>query len=87
MKITQEHYQYVKRAIQNVDAARDLADRAARYRHEGLSPKRFRWDCTYGAGLSKWVCENVYPYADDAHIDTMLRAIMRELQIPWAAQS
>ena len=87
MKITKEHYQYVKRAIQNIDSGRDLASHAAQYRREGLSPKRFRWDCTYGAGLSKWLCDNIYSYADDTHIDTMLRAIMRELKITWGAQS
>ncbi len=94
MKISNEHYQYIKRAIEQLDADRDLLSHASQYKAEGLSPKRFRWDCTYGTGLFKWICDNVYrdgPNGDyvnvnDTHIDTVLRKIMRELGINWAAQ-
>ena len=87
MKISNEHYQYMKRAIEQLDADRDLLSHASQYKAEGLSPKRFRWDCTYGTALTKWICDNVYADgADDTHIDTVLRKIMRELGINWAAQ-
>lgn len=41
--------------------------------------KRLRWDWLYAAVPSKWVCETIYPYADDTHLDTALRRIVGEL--------
>jgi hypothetical protein len=41
--------------------------------------KRIRWDYCFGAGLSPWICDNLYIYLNDTHIDTALKSIMREL--------
>lgn len=46
----------------------------------GLSEKRWRWDWCYGTlGMSKWICDNIYPYANDTHLDTALKHITKGL--------
>lgn len=41
--------------------------------------KRYRWDLSYAAGLSGWIADNIYSYADDTHLDTAFKAIVEEL--------
>ena len=41
--------------------------------------KRVRWDVLNASLGCKWVCENIYPYANDEHLDTALRATVRKL--------
>lgn len=43
--------------------------------------KRLRWDCFYSAGLTRFACDNIYQYADDTHIDTALRTILKQLNV------
>lgn len=43
--------------------------------------KRLRWDLSYAAGLTTFFCDNIYKYADDTHIDTALRSVMKQLNI------
>ena len=93
MRIKKDQYDYMRRAIQQLDTDRDLLAHAKQYERDGLTPKRFRWDCCHGTALTKWICDNVYrdgmngdyTGADDTHIDTALRKIMRDLAINWAA--
>ena len=88
MKITAEHRQYMKEA---------MATRLATYPPDALEgyfkaiqadprvtdwQKRYRWDVCHAAGLTPWICSTLYSYANDAHIDTALKAIMAELQVP-----
>ena len=37
--------------------------------------KRARWDLFRAAVPSLWVCDVIYPYAADPHIDTVLRRV------------
>lgn len=63
MKIRQEHLEHLRVA---------LADR--------LPPNatmRQRWDALYAAGLSRWICDNLYSYMNDTHIDTALRSLSK----------
>lgn len=44
------------------------------------SDERIRWNWLYatmieGQPATTWLCENLYPYLDDSHIDTALRRI------------
>lgn len=41
--------------------------------------KRYRWDLLYACVGSQWVCDNLYPYMNDSHIDTALRSIVKPL--------
>ena len=71
MKITQEHYEYMRAAI----CANSKAPTLDEYTRQGLSARRWRWDLLWGAGLSSWLCKVIYPYANDEHVDTVLRQI------------
>ena len=37
--------------------------------------KRFCFDLLYGAGLNSWVCDELYPYLNDSHLYTALKAV------------
>ena len=73
MKVKQEHIDYMRNAILANSKAPTLPDYMAR----GLSEKRWRWDLLYMAGLSSWICDTIYKYANDEHIDTALRHILK----------
>lgn len=82
MKIKPEHYQHIKVKIATI------ADKLPSHREVLKSDprvkdieKRLRWDAAYGAGLTRFLCDEVYPYADDDHIDTALRRVMAELRV------
>ena len=75
MKITTEHLDYMRAAIE----PHDTEERRATYKAQGMSDRRYRWDLSYKAGLSAWMASTVYQYANDEHIDTALRAIVAPL--------
>lgn len=73
MKITPDHLKHMSEQIKPLDTA----ELRAQYQGQGLTPRRYRWDLTYSApGMTKWICDTIYPYADDTHLDTALRAIV-----------
>lgn len=41
----------------------------------------FRWHLSHKAQLTKYICDNIYTYADDSHIDTALKKIIKELNL------
>lgn len=91
MKIKPEHMAQLRAAIRTVADKVGLHPESERYAALARSPKRFRWDVLHASGLragdsvgmqTGWP---VYDYADDTHIDTALRAVMREHGIEWAA--
>ena len=78
MKMTSEHYNYLLSEIESLlDRHKiDSMDTVkADYESKGLSMKRMRWDLVYYAKLSPWICDNLYGYLNDDHIDTALRRI------------
>lgn len=75
MKMSKEHYAYIAEKIGALDTP---ALRAA-YRDAGLSLKRYQWDITYQVGLTSFICDTLYPYLNDEHIQTALNRIIREL--------
>lgn len=81
MKIQPEHYAYIRDALaalgaETVNTTREFIAQEGKAKNPEM---RLRWDLSYRANLSRWFCDNVYSYANDDHIDTALRAIMREL--------
>lgn len=77
MKMLKEHYD----EIRNRCSEYDTEDRRALYRASNLTAKRYRWDVAQIAfgdlpgGFSRWVCDNLYSYLNDTHIDTALRKV------------
>ena len=84
MKITQEHFDRLQASINEILIKyNDNGQLVAEY-EQGLFPrsektkdlqKRFCFDLLYGAGLNKFVCDELYPYLQDDHIYTALKAI------------
>lgn len=89
MKMSKEHYKIIK---QSIAALVDTVDTPINH-YEYLKtdervkdlPRRFRWDCLW-AGQRYRVSQggdafDLIEYNDD-HIDTALRSIMKELELP-----
>jgi hypothetical protein len=78
MKITRTHYDTLCIAMSHTISTNPrMLDE---YRSQGLSEKRYRWDLlrmTTVAGIDgiRWICDNLYDYMNDDHIDTALRRI------------
>ena len=82
MKITPAHYLHMQAAIAKVATPEKVSAHRQFIVNEGKAKdveKRLRWDLSYYSGLTPFICENVYSYANDDHVDTALRQIMREL--------
>jgi hypothetical protein len=83
MKIRDDHYDYIKQVIKPIDTEyrRNL------YRNRQFPnaertkdlDMRYRWDLLYTCCTSKWVCDNLYPYMNDSHIETALKRIVSPL--------
>ena len=75
MKMKPEHFALMKDAMQkhDTDMARD------RYVAAGLSTDRYRWDLLRHVGLQPWLCDTLYTYLDDSHVQTALNKIIKPL--------
>ena len=73
MKIKPEHLAYMKQEI----LANSKAQTWPQYKAAGLSELRWHWDLLRSAGLIHWICDNIYPYADDSNINAAMRHIMK----------
>lgn len=76
MLIKPEHIEYMRAEMLKSGSTPTLQS----YLDKGLSEKRWRWDWSYSTpGLTKWICDNIYPYANDTHLDTALKHITKGL--------
>jgi hypothetical protein len=75
MKITAEHFATLAAKV----APFDTPERREQYKAQGLTDKRYRWDLAYMAGCTRFICDALYSYLDDTHIDTALRTIVKPL--------
>jgi len=71
MKMTTEHYEYLKLRILKAETQVIFQNNCL------LSPMRYRWDLLRIAVPVRWVCDELYPYLNDDHIDTALRHITK----------
>lgn len=94
MKIKNEDYQILKQAV--IKGIQLLSEKykdnvETKYQEAGLSPMRLRWDFLWasklkiGDGVGAPGDVNIYAYANDDHIDTALRSIVKEQGLEWAA--
>lgn len=86
MKIKPEHVEHLRIGI----APLDTPERRQKYINGDFSnaeytkdvDERYRWDLLYAIPwYTRWVCDNIYPYANDTHIDTALRSIVPPLEV------
>ena len=88
MKMTAEHYETIKTAMQTIPVVDLLAHRdyiIAEGKAQDVD-KRLRWDCLHASGVKLGDgrgCSGlpVYSYLHDSHIDTALKQIIKELGI------
>ena len=82
MKMRPEHYDHVKAAL--IAKQAHYPEQTRQYYVEHNIGKdndmRHRWDLFHAAGLSRYACDVLYAYLTDEHIDTALRAIVREME-------
>jgi hypothetical protein len=85
MKVRKEHIDYMKTAIDAYAIQHGGIVAIAAVYERGEFPlsekvrdlqKRFCFDIMNSAGLTDFVCDNIYPYADDTHVLTALRSIL-----------
>jgi hypothetical protein len=82
MKITPAHFAQLQSLIEPLDTI----ERRAEYKAKGLTDKRYRWDLTYFSGnannsesCTRFICDTLYSYMNDSHVDTALRSIVKPL--------
>lgn len=88
MKITAEHYKRIRDELalrkDAIIARSELIDNDPRVKDISM---RVRWDALYMAGLMQFICSEVYPYANDTHVDTALRKVMVDIGLPQFSTS
>ena len=77
MKITVAHHAYIAKQLNSIKPL--ILECKPIYKNSGLSDKRFQWDMVRQAGLITWLCDNIYPYANDDHIQTVLKQYFSKL--------
>lgn len=79
MKMTPEHYQHLRKLMLPLKE-RIINHRAWLFgtKLDDLE-KRLRWDAYKFAGGANFSCNVLYKYLNDGHIDTALKAIMKEI--------
>jgi len=88
MKIKAEHLAHMKTAIDNYIKANGGKESLIEKYETGNFPRseqvkhlneRFYSDVLYNAGLNPFVCEKLYDYMNDSHIQTALKSILPTL--------
>lgn len=81
MKITNEHYQYIKHELSLLNRDDVMAYKTKLQEKGGYNDfnTRFMYDLQRAAGLLSFVCDIIYKYADDAHYKTALFKAGKEL--------
>ena len=81
MKITSKHYNIMKTAIAKIWTQEKHDYHYQFIINEGKAKdtnKRLRWDWLYYAKLNQFICDEIYLYANNDHIDTALKRIIKE---------
>ena len=74
MKMSREHFEYLESRL----ARWYTPARLGAYNMKGWSHTRYLHDALYNEDLSIWICDNLYGYLNDSHIETALRKIDRK---------
>ena len=76
LKIKPEHLAHLKSELSKHDG--DF--HRSRYLAAGLSTKRYQWDLLRHAVGMSWVCDTLYPYLNDSHIQSALNHLVKPLE-------
>ena len=79
MKMTKEHYKYIKQAIEEKlkTLGYTLSDAVKLCKESDYNDITTGWYLLNGSGLNDFVCKELYLYLNDTHIDTALKSIIK----------
>ena len=81
MKIRDNHFRHMDETIRQFynGLEQEINTYAIELKQSGQFKdyhKRLRWDICNSAGLTPYICRELYTYLNDSHIDTALKAIL-----------
>lgn len=76
MKMTSEHFAQLEALLR----PHDTAFHRDRYAVAGHSTRRYQWDLVRHAGALPFICDSLYQYLNDDHIQTALNRIIKPLE-------
>ena len=81
MKIKPAHYQFLKSSIQKIDKEKALKHYESLKSDSRIKTIKLRFavDLMYAANLNRFICDTLYAYLEDTHINTALQKICIEL--------
>jgi hypothetical protein len=81
MKLKPEHYNHILTEFNNLGKEALLAMYETAYNDNRVKDiiTRASFDALYAAKLSPWVCDNLYSYCDDTHIETAVRKAFKQV--------
>lgn len=77
MKMTTKHYNFIKLQFQCLKIE-DCLENYQTIKAESKK-KRLAWDMVRACNLNQFVCDELYKYLNDSHIETALLKIIHEL--------
>lgn len=89
LKMEKEHFVFIKEAIENTATlAGGWGPILEQYKRREIPRgdkvkdinKRLRWDILDYSVKAAWICDNLYPYIADTHIDNALKKIVPEIK-------
>lgn len=85
MKIKQEHLDILINSLAVIKPR--IVAAIPSYKSEKLSLVRLQWDslraCSINGNSAKWICDELYTYMNDNHIQTALNAAFKKLDINY----
>lgn len=76
MKMTREHFDQLAAMLR----PHDTGFHRDRYAAAGHSTRRYQWDLVRHAGAMSFICDALYQYLNDDHIQTALNRIVKPLE-------
>ena len=74
LKIKPSHYDFMLTKMRQAWIAQPNIDKRS------WTERRIMWDMWYSTKNNIWVCDVLYQYMDDTHIESALRRIMKTLK-------
>lgn len=81
MKIYKHHYNFIKDKIKEMAKQKGVQISKLKeiYENNGLTLRRFVFDLSYAAKLTNFICEHIYPYANEDHLYTALKKAAKDI--------
>ena len=67
MKMLPEHFEHMRAALAPINTGRP----------DGVTLRRYQWDLVRQAGLIPWLCDTLYKYLNDEHVQTALNRLVK----------